>query len=227
MTKSQINRLGEQLRTRAFPEAEHLARLQEFRASYDPPMTKAQALLKDKLDLRATARLKTINTIIEKLRREKTRLAEMQDIAGLRVVLDIGIVEQSALVERIRERFDRAEIIDRREKPSHGYRAVHVVARVDGYPVEIQVRTELQDRWAQAMERLADEVGRGIRYGEPPPTRKDEVTRLHAISDFIAAIELARSALKMHLPSDAVTEDVLRATRTLDELSERIRAMLS
>lgn len=57
---------------------------------------------------------------------------------------------------------------DRRANPSWGNRAVHVIATVNGKPVEIQVRTKLQDLWAQAMEKLADVWGRGIRYGEAP-----------------------------------------------------------
>ena len=81
MTKSQINKLGQKLRTLAELDADTLAQLQEFRASFDEPMFRAQTQIR-KLGFEATSRLKTINTIIEKLRREKTRLAEMQDIAG-------------------------------------------------------------------------------------------------------------------------------------------------
>lgn len=36
----------------------------------------------------------------------------------------------------------------------------------DGIPVEIQVRTYLQNEWAQFVERLADSWGRGLRYGQ-------------------------------------------------------------
>jgi ppGpp synthetase/RelA/SpoT-type nucleotidyltranferase len=57
-------------------------------------------------------------------------------------------------------------VIDRRADPRAGYRAVHVVVRIDGLPVEVQFRTELQHRWAQIFERLADEWGRQIRYDE-------------------------------------------------------------
>jgi ppGpp synthetase/RelA/SpoT-type nucleotidyltranferase len=39
---------------------------------------------------------------------------------------------------------------------------------VDECPVEIQVRTSLQDLWAQAFEDLGEVLGRGIRYEEPP-----------------------------------------------------------
>jgi ppGpp synthetase/RelA/SpoT-type nucleotidyltranferase len=34
-------------------------------------------------------------------------------------------------------------VIDRRINPSHGYRAVHIIAKVSGMPIEIQVRTSL------------------------------------------------------------------------------------
>ncbi len=45
---------------------------------------------------------------------------------------------------------------------------MHVIATVGGRPVEIQVRTVLQHAWANTTEALADQWGRGIRYGEPP-----------------------------------------------------------
>jgi hypothetical protein len=47
--------------------------------------------------------------------------------------------------------------------------------RVGGRQVEVQVRTDLQDAWANFFERLADSWGRQIRYGEAP-TDPDVVT---------------------------------------------------
>jgi hypothetical protein len=38
----------------------------------------------------------------------------------------------------------------------------------DGIPVEIQIRTKLQDTWAQITEKLGDAWGRGLRYGLGP-----------------------------------------------------------
>src|SRR6266704_1936073 len=68
---------------------------------------------------------------------EKTiRLTQIQDIAGCRIVTP--------------------DIIDRRDTPSHGYRAVHVIVRHSGKLVEIQVRTALQHLWAELSEKLAD-----------------------------------------------------------------------
>jgi ppGpp synthetase/RelA/SpoT-type nucleotidyltranferase len=46
--------------------------------------------------------------------------------------------------------------------PRAGYRAVHVITKTDGIPVEVQFRTDLQNKWAQVFERLADECGRQI-----------------------------------------------------------------
>jgi ppGpp synthetase/RelA/SpoT-type nucleotidyltranferase len=105
---------------------------------------------------------------VDNLRREHIRLSQMQDIAGVRVVGELSLAEQDALVAAISAAFEGAKVVDRREKPSHGYRAMHVIVVIDARNVEIQVRTELQHLWAQYFELLADRFGRGIRYGQPP-----------------------------------------------------------
>jgi len=46
--------------------------------------------------------------------------------------------------------FSDVKLDDRRAKPSHGYRAVHLITKVAAKPVEIQVRTELQDGWLRS-----------------------------------------------------------------------------
>ncbi len=79
---------------------------------------------------------------------------------------------QDAVVQQLVDAFDDdprpPKVIDRRTAPVHGYRAVHVVVFPEGVPVEIQVRTSWQHEWAELFEKLADRVGRGLRYGEPP-----------------------------------------------------------
>jgi hypothetical protein len=45
---------------------------------------------------------------------------------------------------------------------------VHVVVCIDRVSIEIQIRTLVQHLWADLMERLADRLGRQIRYGGPP-----------------------------------------------------------
>lgn len=56
-------------------------------------------------------------------------------------------------------------VIDRRERPSHGYRAIHLVVLVRDRSVEIQLRTALQHLWAELCEKLADGFGSEIKYG--------------------------------------------------------------
>jgi ppGpp synthetase/RelA/SpoT-type nucleotidyltranferase len=246
-TKSQINKLGDELRRLDPPDSipePALVRLQEFRSLYDAPLVEAQTLIKDRLGLDTTSRLKTVNTIVEKLRREKTRLAEMQDIAGLRIVVDGGLVAQDSLIEALILVFPSAKVIDRRSKPSHGYRAMHLVPLVSGFLVEVQVRTRLQDLWAQAFERVADRAGRGIRYGVIPPEWADQVEGLQWVSEDVADSEilerdvpLGREGLKVLKTARraATNQDAIRLLqmrqrrweKRVVEIKEGIRAKLT
>lgn len=165
--------------------------LQEVIAEYDAPLAKASSILREELELRPSSRLKTKGTTLEKLRRERNRLSTIQDIAGLRIVVDCSLSEQDELADRITRVFGECKIDDRRQRPSHGYRAIHVIASVEGFSVEIQVRTTFQDLWAQSYERLADRLGRGIRYGELPkdPEAQKIVSTFQSLSKDLAAVE--------------------------------------
>jgi hypothetical protein len=118
-----------------------------------------------------TTRLKTTTSIIEKLRRQGGgSLPNIQDLAGIRIIEDIDLDEQDEMSKRVIALFvdghKPPKLMDRRFNLSRGYRAVHVV--YSGMtPVEVQIRTVMQHRWANMYEKLADVVGRGIRYGEP------------------------------------------------------------
>ena len=164
LTKSQIDRLGERLREQEAPDVQSREALRVVCSEYDAPLATAERVVRD-LGFRPSSRIKTTGTLIEKLKREKTTLSTIQDIAGLRIVEGSGPADQDAIVVAVASAFRQVRVIDRRRAPSHGYRAVHVVASVDDRKVEIQVRTRLQDQWAQVYERLADRVGRSIRYG--------------------------------------------------------------
>lgn len=156
--------------------------------------------------IHVTHRVKTVETLIDKLRRG-TALSRMQDLVGIRVVGDFGLSGQDELVARLGRRFSGARVDDRRVRTSHGYRAVHVVPMIDGFSVEIQVRTGLQHAWANATEQLADQWGRAIRYGgNPTGASDDEISRrTRALSQWIeasqciAGIEQASEAMATEL----------------------------
>lgn len=204
VSRSQIDALGLRLvkaDVPAGPDLDALARLQD---EYMRPLEETGRVLRDELgegghiqfrsvDLTMSNRLKTTGPILDKLRRN-TKLSRMQDIVGFRIVGNLTLVQQDQLVRKIAAAFPRSKIVDRRKSPMHGYRAVHVIADADGFPVEIQVRTIFQDLWAQMMERLGDGIGREIRYGELPAGLSDEerssvqliVDRLKELSDEMA-----------------------------------------
>ncbi|MEU4381255.1 hypothetical protein [Micromonospora echinofusca] len=173
MSKQQLTKLGERIAASDPPAAEDLALLNQVIRAYQEILLTVEGKLAE-MGLAATSRVKTRDVLIDKLRREhKMALARVQDLAGARIVIEGGRFEQDALAARIVEEFDpwtgnASKLIDRRANPSHGYRAVHVVVFPEKIPVEIQIRTELQNYWAQIIESLADRWGRGIRYGQPP-----------------------------------------------------------
>lgn len=168
VSKKELDRLGDRLRDSAVPSAEDLQLLETVRPHYSAALGEVCAALGRK-GLDPTFRQKNRETIVDKLRREKDmRFSRVQDIVGARVVQNMSLADQDMLVSSIAADFADHRIRDRRREPSFGYRAVHIVARLDGIPVEIQVRTEQQHTWAQTMERLGDRWGRPVRYGGEP-----------------------------------------------------------
>src|SRR5690349_20979771 len=107
------------------------------------------------LGFEATPRVKTTPTLVDKLRRQHTRLSQVQDLAGARFTVHDRAAQDQA-VATITSKYESlgcsCKVDDLRDDPSHGYRAVHVIVSIDRVPVEIQVRTELQDSWAQIVE---------------------------------------------------------------------------
>lgn len=174
----------------------------------------------------------------------------MQDIAGMRIAGAADRNEQEAIVAELVEMFQDAprapKVIDRRENPSHGYRAVHVIVFPDDMAVEIQVRTRWQHEWADMFEKFADRVGRDIRYGAPPEhwlTERerseldplisdvyDASYRLHeatvghalALANLISVVEQAEVASP---GTPALPRYRLRIAGDLDELREDIELL--
>ena len=175
LSKSQIDKPGERLAAPVAAEVD-LDSLEALRGhDYANALDDVVAILRDLGVVpgdELTARLKTNATIIDKLRRG-TKLSSMQDLAGVRVVRRMSLTQQDEFVANLGGHFvgpggePQFKVTDRRAAPSSGYRAVHVVVRSEGCPVEGQVRTFLQHLWANTFEFLADKAafGRGIRYG--------------------------------------------------------------
>lgn len=213
LNKAQIRKLGERLCTEE-PRSADLEALAALQDDYLSALERVDHALREVLGLASETprwggrltlsnRLKRDRRIIEKLRRG-TELDRMQDIVGFRIVGPLTLVEQDDLTSEIARYFD-GSIKDRRSKPTFGYRAVHVVGPVDGFLVEVQIRTIPQDWWAQNMESISDAWGREIQYGGPPDAgsaetlakRTEAVNAFKAVSPLIASFEECRNQLRI------------------------------
>ncbi|MFD9734318.1 hypothetical protein [Umezawaea sp. NPDC059074] len=170
-SKSQAERLGKRLVANPVPDPGDLDLLREFLAAYDDTLSEAVERVERETGFRATPRLKNTPTILEKLRRQGG-LPNIQDLAGMRIVEDFDLVQQLNLGYDIKRLFSDApktpRLVNRVNEPMFGYRAVHVVVYPNKIPVEVQIRTKWQSNWANLNEKIADVVGRGIRYGKDP-----------------------------------------------------------
>lgn len=165
LSKTQIDKIGDRLRDGCIDELAILS-LDAYRAEYTTAYKAVEHMLRDVLGHEVTGRpAKSTIAIIEKLRRQKSRLTQIQDIAGCRVVVG-NVVEQSSLIEAASVMFSQVTVDDKRGEPMHGYRAVHLIVKESGKLVEVQVRTKLQHLWAEVSEKMADTYGHEIKYGQ-------------------------------------------------------------
>jgi ppGpp synthetase/RelA/SpoT-type nucleotidyltranferase len=220
-SKAQIDRLGERLRSQVFGEAE-LRLLDEYRRTFGPAYDRVAANLQRIIDVPVSGRpAKSTSSIIEKLNRESIRLSQMQDIAGCRAIV-ADVPQQDRAVNAIVRGLKNVAILDRREKPSHGYRAVHLIVRVDGKPIEVQVRTSLQHVWAETSEKLADVLDPSIKYGGGPMSVRQILDRAATMARTIEVLEAKVARIGA---SDGEIARELRETR--DEYISNLHSMIS
>lgn len=191
MSKTQIDRLGERLKKGDITE-DDLRLLDAYRRSYAEAYDEVVGKIRGELALEPTGRpAKSTTSISEKLRRESIRLTQIQDIAGCRLIVS-DIAEQDRVVQSLSQLFENANVVDRRQKPSHGYRAVHVIVTHLGKMVEVQVRTYLQHLWAELSEKFSDVYDPAVKYGGGDKVIQD---RLALISSIITENELCEVLL--------------------------------
>lgn len=216
VSKTQIDRLGDRLKKGNITEAD-LRLLDQYRLSFSEAYEFVVGAIRTKLALELTGRpAKSTTSISEKLLRESIRLTQVQDIAGCRLVV-LGITDQELVVDSLSELFDNVTIVDRREQPSHGYRAVHVIVKNVDKQVEIQVRTLLQHVWAELSEKLSDVVDPAIKYGGGD---QSFLSILSKSSDVVAQEETVELQLEDH--KKLVSRLLARASLAQDPQKELV-----
>jgi len=172
ISKTKIDHLGDRLRKGNITD-DDLRFLDEYRRSFADSYEHIVHTIRQQLALEPTGRpAKSTTSIREKLRRESIRLTQIQDISGCRLVVS-EIAAQERVVASLAQMFSESTVSDRRQKPSNGYRAIHIIVSVNRRAVEIQVRTALQHVWAELSEKLSDLIDPAVKYGGGDPQVKE------------------------------------------------------
>ena len=227
VSRTQIDRLGDRLKKGNITE-DDLRLLDQYRRSFTEAYEIVVGDIRQKLGLEPTGRpAKSTTSISEKLRRESIRLTQIQDIAGCRLIV-ADIADQEFVIQSLSQLFEYVTVIDRRQQPSHGYRAVHVIVSCRGKVIEIQVRTALQHLWAELSEKYSDVEDPAIKYGGGSESSR---SILSVASEAIDKAEAAEIAVHEELSSHAdLSEDdeqrIANSQKVLSSIKQQIFELL-
>ena len=174
VSRGEIDRLGRRLRESGAiaPAAREL--YARFRDSYQHALDEVRGKVDDVVresdiaDWHISTRLKRLETLVLKLRRKSYSLSSFHDIAGCRLVVPT-LSDVRSLLEPLHGAMDVTRFRDYHDGRGDGYRAWHLIIRSSGGQlVELQVRTDLQDEWANTSEKLAFNHDHAIKSGGGP-----------------------------------------------------------
>ncbi len=166
-SKTQIDKAGEVLKNEINSDRETtqaLAVLSNWREIHAIPLDTFAKVLKERSfkvhnEAIVAQRLKRTPSILLKLSNHKTmRLSAMQDIGGLRAILNSTeqVYELLELYKKSKSKHHLASLDDYIKVPKKdGYRGIHLVfklARIPSIFIEIQLRSQLQHIWATGVE---------------------------------------------------------------------------
>lgn len=152
----------------------------EFRAQHLKPLSETTLDLQNWMeefgDYYIAQRLKRKPQIIRKLQRLNSRLTQLQDIGGCRIIVESND-DVERLVEFIKSRSDREGLFRVRRvtdyrpfgRDDSGYRAVHFIMERDDCMLELQLRSKIQHYWAESIERTSVIYGYHLKEGEGSP----------------------------------------------------------
>jgi putative GTP pyrophosphokinase len=176
---------------------------------------KAEAQVDGRVEV--AQRLKRQDTLIGKLDRERGNVTQMQDIGGVRAV-----VPSMPHVYRVRRRLLKSWTIVRERDyiaspKDDGYRALHLVVRRAGFPVEVQLRTRGQDLWANAIEEAGRQTGVQFKFGEGPEVER---AAFASVATLIAAVEEGELSAAELLTAGAIGAAIIGLAKRLERESK-------
>lgn len=151
-------------------------------------------------------RLKRKPQIIRKLKRLSVRLTQLQDIGGLRIIVDTNKDVNdllSFLKQKIKDNdhINIHRVTDYREhgRDDTGYRALHIILSVNNYKLELQIRSKIQHYWAEGIERTSIIYGYYLKESEGSNTVLNYFKNLAKIFSEIEAGREPSSSQKISL----------------------------
>jgi ppGpp synthetase/RelA/SpoT-type nucleotidyltranferase len=163
VSNSRINKIGEDVAKRGGKiTPEELELLQEFRTSFSKPLVNVFNITRDLADKVNQSsilafRLKRIDTIINKLSREKEMdLSRMGDIGGIRCIFynEAEVYKAKTLIENTFESGGKTRDYIKEIHRDIGYKSVHMYVKdpISQKRIEIQLRTRNHHNWATLIE---------------------------------------------------------------------------
>lgn len=186
VSNNQIIKAGETLIAAEYSKEEYKRAYElatQWRACHAYPINTFQSLLRKRIrvgnytgETIVAQRLKRMPTIIEKLKLyPRMNLSNMQDIGGIRAVLDSVDDVYKLRDEYVNGKFAHKLINERNyinePRSEDGYRSLHLIYKYqntrnpayDGLRVELQIRTKLQHLWATAVETMGTFLGQALK----------------------------------------------------------------
>lgn len=227
-SKTKIDQAGEVLKNKeSAPEeiARALDILSSWRAYHAVPLDTFATVLRQrsqKISEHAIVaqRLKRTPSILLKLLNHKTmRLSAMQDIGGLRAILDSteDVYKLLDLYRKSKSKHSLFSLDDYIESPKKdGYRSIHLIYKLAKTPnlfLEIQMRSQLQHIWATGVEVFGTLQNSSFKSGHGNKKWLDFFSLLSSLF----AIKEGRPTLKAH--SDLTQENlIMRVQKEIRDL---------
>jgi len=189
-SKSQINKAGDILKNKDGKSTDEITWAEDaltyWRTIHSPVISDFHDELKKIVTLVSSSgvvvqRIKRSLSIIRKLNRiSGMKLARMQDIAGIRVIVK-NIDEVYKLDKALKSSGFVHELINQKDyiqnPKESGYRGIHLVYKYNnpkkpeshGLKIEVQLRTKLQHIWATAVETMSIFLGTHLKFNEGQP----------------------------------------------------------
>lgn len=182
-------------------------------------------------------RLKRIPSIINKLNGFNTmKLNRMQDIAGCRIILSTERKVRKVERELLRENCKLLKDYIKNPKDD-GYRGIHLINKNFKFPVEIQLRTQLQHSWATAIEIVdlfeEEHLKTNTRLNKKNSNTIDWLSFFAHISNEFSLIEHSRNAERKYPLEDSVAlidkfniiKKFLAYTESLNKLNQHLEKL--